>query len=139
MKNVKAIIDLLAGGLANLTHLRVEVKGFMRLVIERVGDGPNGLPLVSVAHYFEQNGDAMRDPEMCFEVSPDGTFYPVDYLQDSLGIYHRAVWRDDDGRVLVSPYWRKDLAAFARTWDRNLGQQGFVDAARRMAAARRGG
>jgi hypothetical protein len=27
-----------------------------------------GLPAVSVAHYGEQNGDLMRDPEMCFEI-----------------------------------------------------------------------
>jgi len=27
-----------------------------------------GLPALSVAHYGEQNGDLMRDPEMCFEL-----------------------------------------------------------------------
>jgi hypothetical protein len=30
--------------------------------------GPGGLPAISVAHYGEQNGDLMRDPEMCFEL-----------------------------------------------------------------------
>ena len=41
----------------------------MALVIEATDDpGPCGLPALSVAHYGEQNGDAMRDPEMCFEL-----------------------------------------------------------------------
>ena len=29
---------------------------------------PCGLPALSIAHYGEQNGDAMRDPEMLFEL-----------------------------------------------------------------------
>ncbi len=40
----------------------------MTLVIEDTQErGPNGLPAISVAHYGEQNGDLMRDPEMVFE------------------------------------------------------------------------
>jgi hypothetical protein len=38
---------------------RLEVPGFMRLVIEHIGTGPRGGELVSVAHYGEQNGDAV--------------------------------------------------------------------------------
>ena len=55
-----------------------------------VGPGPRGLPTVSVAHYYTQNGDLMRDPEMVFEVGPDGAFHPVSYQQDNLGIYQEA-------------------------------------------------
>ena len=41
----------------------------MALVIEATPEpGPLGLPGLSVAHYGEQNGDLMRDPEMCFEL-----------------------------------------------------------------------
>jgi hypothetical protein len=41
----------------------------MALVIEATDEsGPGGLPALSVCHYGEQNGDAMRDPEMCFEL-----------------------------------------------------------------------
>src|SRR5690349_5579060 len=67
MKNVKAIIDLF-GGLASFRHVRLECKGFMPLVVEAIGPGPRGLPMVSVAHYYEQNGDLMKDPDMVFEV-----------------------------------------------------------------------
>ncbi len=34
-----------------------------------VGPGPCNLRALSVAHHYEQNGDLMRDPEMCFELS----------------------------------------------------------------------
>ncbi len=56
----------------------------------RIGDGSNGyMPLsvecieicshgliYSLAHYSEQNGDLMRDPEMTFLHSKDGGFFP---------------------------------------------------------------
>src|SRR5215217_3432572 len=113
MKNVKAIIDLF-GGLASFRHLRLECKGYMALVIEVIGPGPRGLPAVSVAHYYTQDGDAMRDPEIVFEVGPDGAFHPVSYQQDSLGIYQEAAFADDAGRVLVRPRLVKELAGFAR-------------------------
>jgi hypothetical protein len=48
-------------------HIRIDNPPFMPLVIEGVGTGPRGLPAISVAHYGLQNGDAMRDPEICFE------------------------------------------------------------------------
>jgi hypothetical protein len=42
---------------------------YMALVIEATDEsGPCGLPAISVCHYGEQNGDLMRDPEMCFEL-----------------------------------------------------------------------
>jgi hypothetical protein len=35
----------------------------------------------------------------------------------------------EDGRVLVRHDLVRDLQSFARTWDRNIREQGFVDAA----------
>jgi len=67
MKTVAKIIDLF-GGLTRLqgNPIRLESGGFMPLCIEAIGTGPRGLPMISVAHYGEQNGDAMRDPDMVF-------------------------------------------------------------------------
>ena len=135
MKNVKAIIDLL-GGLASFRHVRLECAGFMPLVVEAIGTGPRGLPMVSLAHYYSQNGDAMRDPDMVFEVDAAGQFHPVSFQQDNLGLYDEAVFVDDAGRVMVRPRLVKDLALFGRQWDKNLKEQGFVDAARAEAQRR---
>src|SRR5262245_3377699 len=66
MKTVAKIIAAF-GGLERLrqpgNYIRLESPPYMRLVIEYIGQGPRGLPAIAVAHYYEQNGDAMRDPE----------------------------------------------------------------------------
>src|SRR5262249_36593835 len=78
MTHVTATLDR-CGGLARSQHGRLERKGFMPLVVEAIGPGPRGLPMVSVAHYYTQEGDAMRDPEMVFEVDAAGNFHPVSF------------------------------------------------------------
>jgi hypothetical protein len=129
MRNVQKIIDT-RGGMEALKRkfIRLEVPGFMRLVIEHIGTGPRGGELVSVAHYGEQNGDPMRDPEIVFEVSA-GQWHPVSIQMDYVGSYREAVSVGEDGKVFVRPPEVREIQAFTRIWDRNLKQQGFVDAA----------
>jgi hypothetical protein len=111
--------------------VRLEVAGFMRLVIEHIGAGPRGGELVSVAHYGEENGDLMRDPEIVFEVAA-GTWHPVSIQQDYVGSYREAVSVGEDGIVFIHLAEVRDIQAFARVWDRDLKHQGFVDAAREV-------
>jgi hypothetical protein len=99
-----------------------------RLVIEHIGVGPRGGELVSVAHYGEQAGDLMRDPEIFFEVAA-GEWHPVSILQDYVSSYREAVVLSDDGKVFVRPAELRDIQTFARMWDRNLKHQVFVGAA----------
>jgi hypothetical protein len=64
MKTVATILELAAPLQAGF-HIRIENEPWMTLVIEDTQEcGPNGLPAISVAHYGEQNGDLIRDPEM---------------------------------------------------------------------------
>jgi len=126
MKTVSKIIES-HGGLQWLrqsgNYIRLENPPYMWLVIEYIGDGPRGLPSISVAHYYEQDGDAMRDPEMVFEL--DGqNWLPVSYLQDNLGIYQEAVILD--GQVRINPKLVDELSTFARQWDKNIADQGFL-------------
>ena len=68
---MRTILKILkrAGGWHPGLYLKIDNAPYMDLVIEAVDEsGPQGLPTISVAHYGEQNGDAMRDPEMCFEL-----------------------------------------------------------------------
>jgi hypothetical protein len=127
------IIDAF-GGIKALKSkpIRLEVPGFMRLVIEHVGTGPRGGELVSVAHYGEQQGDLMRDPEIVFEVM-HGQWQSVSIQQDYVGSYREAVYVGEDGKVYVRPAEVRDIAVFARVRDRNLKHQGFVDAAEAQA------
>src|SRR5881275_2330775 len=72
MKNIIRIIKT-NGGLAGLKQkaMKIEVPGYMRLCIEYIGEGPRGQAAISIAHYFEQNGDLCKDPDVVMEV-PDG-------------------------------------------------------------------
>jgi len=68
---MQTVLDILkrAGGWQPGLSLKIENQPHMSLVIEAMDEsGPCGLPALSVAHYGEQNGDLMRDPEMCFEL-----------------------------------------------------------------------
>lgn len=138
MKTVQKIIECF-GGLEALKehHIKLEVEGFMPLSVEHIGTGPRGLPLVSVMHYYQQHGDLMRDPDMEFEIDPQGEWHPVSYRQDSIGMMQEAVFQDPDtGKVLVRPKLVRELKTFMRTWSRNLNEQGFLDAARQAAGKR---
>ena len=68
---MQTILRLLkqAGGWHHGLYLKIENPPYMALVIEATDEScPCGLPAISVCHYGEQNGDLMRDPEMCFEL-----------------------------------------------------------------------
>ena len=55
-----------AGGWHHGLYLKIENPPYMALVIEATDEsGPCGLPAISVCHYGEQNGDAMRDHYVC--------------------------------------------------------------------------
>lgn len=79
----------------------------MDLTIEKVGK-----QRLSVAHYYEQRGDLMRDPEIVFDISGD-TWRPIEYRQDP-GIYRR----NEAGLP--------DVAEFAHVWSQTLENQGFT-------------
>lgn len=88
-------------------YLNVENEPYMRLVIEVTPEG-----YVSVAHYYRQDGDAMRDPEIVFDPA---RWLAVEYTQDSMGIYQR-----------VEPgYYSPGIETFADVWAQNIKSQGF--------------
>ena len=134
---MKTVIEMLnqALPLENGFHFRIENEPFMPLVIEGIGQGPRSQPAISVAHYYTQNGNAMRDPEMCFEVGTDAQkrvvdLYPYYYLNDGMGIEQQSIERDGEdpeGKPLyrVDTNMLRGQVAFAEEWDRRLEEQGF--------------
>jgi len=137
MKNVKAIIDIF-GGLQFLggNPIILRVPSFMPLSIEIIGRGPRGGILISVMHWYEQNGDLMRDPDIEIEFLPgSGEWLPVSYRQDSFGSFQEAV-AIEDGELRLNAKRVHDLLAFMKFWDKNIGEQGFVEAAKALAVER---
>ncbi len=137
MKTVLRILDK-AGGYRRDLYLRIENPPYMPLVIEATpGSGPLGVPALSVAHYGEQNGDPMRDPEMCFEVSrPLGlkpNLVPFYFRNDTMGVEQWS--RTNDGKhYAFLPDLYAQHQSFAALWDKNLRAQGFVEAFERLQA-----
>lgn len=125
MKTVQAIVDA-RGGLDALANnpIKIEVPGFMPLSIEWIGPGPDGSEMVSVMHWYLQNGDVMRDPDMVFHVGR-GWWAPWSYRQDSIGLYQEARFQNDDGEILIRLKLARELNSFAKIWDKNLAEQGF--------------
>jgi hypothetical protein len=137
---MKAILQLLekAGGYRRELYLRVENPPYQPLVIEAIPEpGPLGLRCLSVAHYGEQNGDLMRDPEMCFELGLAGgahlsAFY---FRNDYLGVeqWSRNIVRGNYVHLIAL---HEQHQRFAKTWDNNLRLQGFAEAFERQQTPR---
>src|SRR5215208_4477306 len=57
-------------------HLRLDLPNFDRLVIENIG-----LNCISVAHYFELNGDLVAEPDVVFYTGREGEWVPISISQ----------------------------------------------------------
>jgi hypothetical protein len=133
---MKTILEILqkAGGWHHRLHLHIENLPYMALVIEATDEsGPCGLPALSVCHYGEQNGDAMRDPEMGFELGFAGGAHlnPFYWRNDYAGIeqWSRFI---RDAHYCYHTQLHAEHECFAKLWDKNLRQQGFGDAFERQ-------
>ena len=128
-----ALLDRLDGN----QHLKIENQPFMPLTIERIGKiyWENGI-LISLCHYYVQNGDMMQDPEMCFIVVDQREFdmaafekvtiVPYLYQQAGLGIYEESMTFKNN----VVDYCNNELqlqqVIFANQWLQNIRLQGFL-------------
>ncbi|WP_353070995.1 DUF6908 domain-containing protein [Tunturiibacter gelidoferens] len=126
---MQTILDILrkAGGWHLGLYLKIDNPPYMELVIEAMDEsGPMGPPTLSVAHYGEQNGDLMRDPEMCFELGLtggahlDAFYWRNDYV--AVEQWSRNIVRD---RYVHLIELLEQHQRFAATWDINLRLQGF--------------
>lgn len=133
---MQTIVDILqrAGGWHHGLYLKIENPPFMALVIEATDEsGPCGLPAISVCHYGEQNGDAMRDPEMLFELgfTCGAHLNPYYWRNDYVAIeqWSRFV---RDGLYHYHSQLHEQHETFAKLWDKNMRQQGFPEAFERQ-------
>ena len=137
---MQTLLDILkrAGGWNPGLYLKIENAPYMALVIEATDEsGPSGLPAISVAHYGEQNGDLMRDPEMCFELGMAGGPHldPWYWRNDYVAVEQ---WSRNivGGHYVHLVALHEQHVRFARTWDNNLRLQGFFGAFERQQTSR---
>lgn len=91
--------------------------GFMPLTIEQIGDN-----FIAISHYYEQNGDAMADPDMEFAYDNDKkTLQARTYQQDALQRYDEVY--GDDG---YNEELEEELNLFTHQWFQTIEKQGYV-------------
>lgn len=101
---------------------RSQVAGLMDWVVERLPhlDGVSGNDegiAVSLAHYFEQNGDLCKDPEMVVLIYPSQRMAEAFTFEMSIPPIYQQVF-PEPGKF--HPQQRKELNSFLRQWLNNL-------------------
>ena len=115
------IFHTLLEGMEN-GHKKIENNmDFMPVVIEQIGEcGSN--KLFSIAHYYEQNGDLVPDPEMCFMLcTRDGSVYPY-YYKDTYSEQSSVLMKNGEVKY-VNVRLQADQAYFANMWLWNIKRQ----------------
>jgi hypothetical protein len=130
MNTIASLIHIFGG--PEGVYASIENPSDMRLVIEEIGVGPRRHLAISIAHYFESNGDLCQDPEMGLELVPQGdgslSFEPFFFQMAMPPIYEEVYPAGPESEDLTL---KRKLTEFLRTWDRNLAAQGFLKAAQR--------
>jgi len=125
--NYKALKPFLEAVDAAEGHKHFKSGGYMDLVIENLEfSDEDGFPVYSIAHYGEQNGDLMADPDMEIAVNnKDGRIIPRTFQNDYMGMFQQ-VFKTQEGRRVYSPSLLRDLDTFLWQWLQNIEQQGFT-------------
>lgn len=128
------LLDMMQGK----QHLKIENEPYMPLTIERLGEAYGGnASLYSLCHYYEQNGDLMQDPEMCFVVVDGRTSEIRDYAnvqvtpyyfaQSNLGYYEQSIVFDNGIMKKCDDQVQHGQTEFAVMWLKNIKGQGFLE------------
>lgn len=96
------------------TYMKFKQDGYDDLVLEKIGEDE-----YSIAHYYVQEGDLMRDPEITFVLEDaDRSVYLLSFTQDNMGIYYTTDERTEEQI--------EDLRQFFEQWLTNIKNQGFT-------------
>jgi hypothetical protein len=83
--------------------------------------------IISIAHYYKQNGDLMKDPDVEFLVSdgvklPTGV-YPLTFQQDGVAGGYRQYVKFVGDELRYNKAGQADLTAFCNKWMQNIKTQ----------------
>jgi hypothetical protein len=96
--------------------------GYDRLVIEKIGRN-----LVSVAHYYELNGDLVVEPDVVFFIGR-GQWIPIEITQSLTGYSRYGRLSEDDNYLeAINLKGVEDLTDFTEMWATNLQDQGWLE------------
>ena len=101
-------------------YLHLDMPHFDRLCIEKIG-----VNRISVAHYFEQNGDLIADPDVELHYP---SWVPTGITQAFFG--YRTKFIERDGQTFIDTRFHKDVSSFLTLWARNIKAQGWAEGGR---------
>ncbi len=103
-------------------HLEIDNcnKAYMPVHIEKLYDDEKGA-VYSLTHYYKQNGDMMRDPDMEF-LHANGFWIPITFQMSSPPICEESMWKEG-GQWKLLPRKQAEHASFANSWLKNIKQQ----------------
>ena len=136
-KSASKVLNILTNGLndQNLSRKIDNSSGaFMSVHVEFLfTDDVNGVDMFSVAHFYEQNGDLMKDPDVVFlrekndsAINEDEKYLyiPISFQQDNLGIYQEFFQSDNNGKfITVNAKQIRDCIEFCTMWMKNIEEQ----------------
>jgi hypothetical protein len=96
---------------------------FMPVSVETIFENEK-YTIFSLAHYFEQCGDLMADPEMLFIYSKAmNVFFPSYFKQDNIGIEQESIVVEGGEIKGYRVKMQSDQTSFANTWLKNIKYQ----------------
>jgi hypothetical protein len=118
------ILDKLTEGLVKLgDHAKFDnaPTSYMAACIEIIDRTPQGWHVISVAHYFLQNGDMCCDPDVAILRAKDG-YYPMTFEQSIPPVYQQTM-KFEDGAIHANEKAQKSLTVFVTELLTNINEQ----------------
>ena len=106
-------------------YIKIDNTGgsFMPVSVEQIFENDN-YRIFSVAHYYEQNGDLMADPEMCFLMDIKSSKYlPSYFKQDNIGVEQESIIMERGEIIEYKAKLQAEHAEFANMWLSNIKNQ----------------
>ena len=126
-KKATGIFNIILGLLGENDYIKIDNTNgaFMPLSVERLYKVDGDRDVISLAHYFEQNGDLVQDPEMLFVVVNEEMIMPIS-IQHAFGRVNEGVVFENNKMTGVYVKAQKDMTVFAGMWLNNIkNQQGL--------------
>jgi hypothetical protein len=119
-KTMNKLVGMLEDGYVKIDNTD---GAFMSVNVEVIFEDEK-FKVISLAHYFLQNGDLMADPEMCFLYNKiQGVYFPIYFKQDNIGVEEESVEIRDGEILRVNLSMQSEHSRFANLWLRNIKHQ----------------
>jgi len=118
---LKKMMEMMIEGYAKIDNSE---RSYMAVSIEEIFNNDK-YRIISVAHYYEQNGDLMVDPELCFIHSKARDLFMPSYfkMDGFLGREEESILMENGEINGIRTKMQADHTSFANMWLKNIKYQ----------------